>query len=139
MKKPNEMTEAEYAEWLYAHRDELNVSEPVEVEVSANLASVVSVRFKRGELERIEKAAQAVGMPFTAYIRESALAASGSQISLASDGTLKSCISSPTTCLPRSAKKPSPNQPNTSVRQLVLPKPQQMPLQRSLRGANTTS
>ncbi len=76
-KEPEEMTEAQYATWLYEHREELEAGEPVEVEVSLNLASVVSVRFKRGELDQIEAAAAVAGMPFTTYIREAALAASG--------------------------------------------------------------
>ncbi|MGI8647934.1 MAG: hypothetical protein DLM55_02130 [Acidimicrobiales bacterium] len=78
MTKPRSgIAEAENAEWLYEHREELETGEPVDIEVSPNLASVVSVRFKRGELSQIEAAATAAGMPFTTYIREAALAASG--------------------------------------------------------------
>ncbi len=74
---PSEMTEAEYAEWLYEHREVLEIGEPVDAEISPNLTSVVSVRFKRGELSQIEAAAKAASMPFTTYIREAAVRASG--------------------------------------------------------------
>jgi hypothetical protein len=75
---PDMTNEAEYADWLYDHRDELELGEPVEVEISPNRSSVVSVRFKPGEIGQIEKAAAAAGMGFTTYIREAALTASGS-------------------------------------------------------------
>lgn len=77
MKRREDMTEAEYADWLYTNREELETGELVEVEVSPNATSVVSVRFKRDELARIEQAANAAGMPFTTYIREAALVSSG--------------------------------------------------------------
>jgi uncharacterized protein (DUF1778 family) len=73
---PEGMTQEEYAEWLYQHRDDAKGWEEVEAEISPNLASVVSVRLRRGELTAIENAAKAAGLRLSAFIRQAALAAS---------------------------------------------------------------
>ena len=74
---PEGMTQEEYAEWLYQHRDDTEGWEEVEAEVSPNLASVVSVRLRRSELTAIETAADAAGLKLSTFIRQAALAASG--------------------------------------------------------------
>ncbi|MFI5916187.1 hypothetical protein [Dactylosporangium sp. NPDC051541] len=63
------------AEDLYEHRGEVAGAE-VESEPVPVIRSVVSVRFGRGELDRIEAAANAVGQPLSTYIRNAALATS---------------------------------------------------------------
>jgi uncharacterized protein (DUF1778 family) len=73
---PEGMTQEEYAEWLYKHRDDEGW-QPVEAAVSPNLDSVVSVRLRRGELTAIEDAAKAAGLKLSTFIRQAALAASG--------------------------------------------------------------
>lgn len=72
---PEGMTQEEYAEWLYRHRDEPGW-EQVEAEVSPNLATVVSVRLRRGELTAIARAAEAAGLKLSTFIRQAALSAS---------------------------------------------------------------
>lgn len=73
---PEGMTQDEYADWLQQHRDDAGW-EPMDAEVSPNLASVVSVRLRRDELTAVERAAEAAGMKLSTYIRQAALAASG--------------------------------------------------------------
>jgi predicted DNA binding CopG/RHH family protein len=75
----DEMREADYAraaEEAYAHRDEVDDLEEVEFEIEVDVRSVVSVRFNRGELKRIEQAAAKAGMPVSTFIRNAALATS---------------------------------------------------------------
>ena len=62
------------AEDLYEHRDEVE-GEQVPAEHAAEVRSVVSVRFSRGELADIAAAAAAAGQPLSTYIRNAALAA----------------------------------------------------------------
>src|SRR6266511_1833569 len=62
------------AEDLYEHRDEAE-GEQVPAEHAAEVRSVVSVRFSRGELADIAAAAAAAGQPLSTYIRNAALAA----------------------------------------------------------------
>ena len=62
------------AEDLYQHRD-LAIGDEVPAEPAAEIRSVVSVRFSRGELDEIAAAAAAVGQPLSTYIRNAALAA----------------------------------------------------------------
>jgi predicted DNA binding CopG/RHH family protein len=64
------------ADEAYDHRDELDDLEVVEFVAEPDVRSVVSVRFNRGELKRIEQAAQKAGMPVSTYIRNAALATS---------------------------------------------------------------
>jgi hypothetical protein len=63
------------AEDLYEHRDKAEGNE-VPAEHAAEIRSVVSVRFSRGELDGIAAAAAAAGQPVSTYIRNTALAAS---------------------------------------------------------------
>lgn len=81
MTTPNDddMSEQDYAraaEEAYADRDGVDDLEVVEFEVEAEVRSVVSVRFGRGELKRIEQAAAKAGMPVSTFIRNAALATS---------------------------------------------------------------
>ena len=62
------------AEDLYAHRDDIEGPE-VPAEHGSEIRSVVSVRFARGELDRIAVAANAAGQPLSTYVRNAALAA----------------------------------------------------------------
>lgn len=73
---PDGMTQEEYADWLFQHRDDTGWKQ-VEAEVSSNLATVVSVRLRRTELTAIENAAAAAGVKLSAFIRQAALSASG--------------------------------------------------------------
>lgn len=73
---PEGMTQEEYADWLYQHRNDTGW-EQVEAEVSPNLATVVSVRLRRSELTAIEDAAKAADLKLSTFIRQAALAASG--------------------------------------------------------------
>ena len=62
----DDLSEEDYAraaEEAYAHRDEVDDLEVVEFEIDPEVRSVVSVRFNRGELKRIEQAAAKAGMP----------------------------------------------------------------------------
>jgi uncharacterized protein (DUF1778 family) len=61
---------------LYAHRDEAAGDETPALH-AGEIRSVVSVRFNRGELERIAAAAVTAGQPLSTYIRNAALAAAG--------------------------------------------------------------
>jgi hypothetical protein len=63
------MTVAQYAEWLEQHHDD-EAWEPVEGETSPNLTTVVSVRFNKGELDRVIAAAGAAGMKLSTYMRQ---------------------------------------------------------------------
>jgi uncharacterized protein (DUF1778 family) len=70
------MTAAEFeaaAEEAYANRDDWDSLEEVEFEVDPNVRSVVSVRFKPGEIEIVEEGAVAAGVPFSTFIRNAAL------------------------------------------------------------------
>jgi len=72
----NDEDYARAAEQAYEQRGDVDQLEVVEFVADADVRSVVSVRFNRGELKRIEQAAQAAGMPLSTYIRNAALATS---------------------------------------------------------------
>jgi Domain of unknown function (DUF1905)/Bacteriocin-protection, YdeI or OmpD-Associated/Mobilization protein NikA len=67
---------ARAAREAYEHRDEVDDLEQVRFTVDADVRSVISVHFNRGELERIEAAARQAGMPVSTYIRHAALVTS---------------------------------------------------------------
>jgi hypothetical protein len=84
MSKPDDIDEvtgvslaemAAAAEDLYEHRDQAEGDE-VPAEYAAEVRSVVSVRFSRGELQGIAAAASAAGQALSTYIRNAALATS---------------------------------------------------------------
>jgi hypothetical protein len=64
-----DMTVDEYAKWLEEHHFDEGW-EPVDAEVSANLSTVVSVRFNKGELGKVVAAAETAGMKLSTYIRQ---------------------------------------------------------------------
>jgi uncharacterized protein (DUF1778 family) len=63
------------ADDLYEHRNEA-AGDEVPSEPAAEIRSVVSVRFSRGELDSIVAAATAAGQPVSTFIRNAALATS---------------------------------------------------------------
>ncbi|GAA1847647.1 plasmid mobilization protein [Asanoa iriomotensis] len=66
----------ELADQAYEQRDEDGAWEDVEpAEIDPEVRSIVSVRFNRGELARIEQAAKDAGMPVSTFIRSVALRA----------------------------------------------------------------
>jgi uncharacterized protein (DUF1778 family) len=65
---------ARLADEAYAQRGDHEAWEVEDrPEVSADVRSVVSVRFNRGELEPIERAAAAAGVPLSTFIRNAAM------------------------------------------------------------------
>lgn len=74
----HEMTEAEEADFLYAHRGDPDmVGEEVDVKPAEPLTMVVSVRLGQTEAQRVAKAAQDAGMTVSAFIRQAAADAAG--------------------------------------------------------------
>jgi hypothetical protein len=69
---PDDMTDAELAEWQYAHRDELDADEgeEVEVEVSPQLSVTISFRLPGAEADAIRGAARDAGVSLSAWIRD---------------------------------------------------------------------
>ena len=77
------MTDAEIADWQYAHREELDAVldgddyETVEAEPAKDVATVTSFRMPPGELEQIRIAAKAEGVTMSEWIRSACKAALG--------------------------------------------------------------
>lgn len=77
------MTDAEIAEWQYAHRDELDAEldsdeyETVDASPTKDVATVTSFRMPPGELEQIRVAARAEGLTMSEWIRNACTAALG--------------------------------------------------------------
>jgi hypothetical protein len=77
------MSDAEIADWQYAHRDELDEAldsddyETVEAEPAKDVATVTSFRMPPGELEEIRVAAKAEGLTMSEWIRNACKAALG--------------------------------------------------------------
>ena len=77
------MTDAEIAEWQYAHRDELDAEldsdeyETVEATPTKDVATVTSFRMPPDELEQIRLAARAEGLTLSEWIRNACKAALG--------------------------------------------------------------
>jgi hypothetical protein len=69
---PNELTEAELAEWQYAHREELDSEEgeEVEVEISPQLSVTISFRLPGAEADAIREAAGVSGLSLSEWIRQ---------------------------------------------------------------------
>ena len=74
--KLNDLSEAELAEWQYAHRDELESEEgeEVEVEISPQLSVTISFRLPGGEADAIREAARDAGVSLSEWIREACAA-----------------------------------------------------------------
>ncbi|MGH3504531.1 MAG: plasmid mobilization protein [Nocardioidaceae bacterium] len=77
----HEMTEAEEAEYLYAHRDDPELAgEVVESAKPERLDAIVSVRFSLAEERRVRETAQAAGMSVSAFLRQCALTSISSRV-----------------------------------------------------------
>lgn len=70
--KPSDMTEAELAEWQYAHRDVLDPEEGEEVEfdISQQLSVTISFRLPGAEADAIREAAREAGLSLSEWIRQ---------------------------------------------------------------------
>lgn len=68
----DQMTEAELAEWQYAHRDELDAEEgePVHADISPQLSVTLSFRLPGAEADAIREAAREAGMSMSEWIRQ---------------------------------------------------------------------
>ena len=74
MKEPEQMSEAELADFYYAQRDTPDaLGEELFQAPAGRLSSMVSVRFSPEEAARLRKAADASGMTLSAYLRYCAL------------------------------------------------------------------
>ncbi len=71
---PNAMTDAELARWQYAHRDQLDAEaedgEPVEIDISPQMAVTMSFRLPSAEAESIRTAAKGQGITLSEFIRD---------------------------------------------------------------------
>lgn len=75
----NNMTEAELAEYFHRHRDDL-AGEEVDSRTPSRLDVMLSVRFSRDEATTLRAAAERAGMTLSAYLRQTALAASTTNV-----------------------------------------------------------
>lgn len=75
----DKMTEAELAEYFHRHRDEL-AGEKVESRAPIRLDVMISVRFSGDEASALRAAAERAGMSLSAFLRQSVLAASTSNV-----------------------------------------------------------
>lgn len=77
-KRPDEMTEAELAEYYYAHRDDLAGEEvpshPRRLDV------MISARFSTDEAAKVRAAADRANMTVSAFLRQQALVAVDSNV-----------------------------------------------------------
>lgn len=73
-RKLDELTDAELAEWQYAHRDQLEAEEgdPVEFEIASQVSVTMSFRLSGTEADAIRKAAHEAGMSLSEWIRQAA-------------------------------------------------------------------
>jgi hypothetical protein len=72
-KSPDEMTEAELAEYYYSHRDEL-AGEEVTSRTPARMDVMVSARFSKTEAAKVRAAAARANMSLSAFLRRRVLA-----------------------------------------------------------------
>jgi uncharacterized protein (DUF1778 family) len=78
-KAPEEMTEAEEAEYLYAHRDDPDLAGE-EVPYTPPRGARVAVRLSFDEERRIRQAAEEAGMSVSAFLRQAALTAAARRV-----------------------------------------------------------
>lgn len=73
----NDLTEAELAEWQYAHRDELESDdgEEVDAEISPQLSVTMSFRLPGAEADAIREAARDAELSLSEWIRQACAAA----------------------------------------------------------------
>jgi hypothetical protein len=72
-KNPDEMTEAELADYFYTHRDDL-AGDEVPSQMPERLDVMLSVRFSAAEAAEIRATAQRARMSVSAFLRQQALA-----------------------------------------------------------------
>ena len=83
MKDPDQMSEAELADYYYNHRNDPDaLGEEVLQAAPSRLASMVSVRFTADEAGRVRRAATEAGMTLSSFLRHCALAASDRPIDI---------------------------------------------------------
>lgn len=75
----DKMTEAELAEHFYRHRDD-PAGDEVESRTPTRLDVMISARFSREEATALRAAAEGAGMSLSAYLRQTALAASATNV-----------------------------------------------------------
>lgn len=78
-KNPDEMTEAELADYYYSHRDDL-AGEEVPSHTPSRLDVMISARFSAAEAAKVRAAAQRARMSVSAFLRQQALAAVDSNV-----------------------------------------------------------
>jgi hypothetical protein len=78
----DDMTDAELAEWQYAHRDELDAEEgePVDAEISPQLSVTLSFRAPGAEADAIREAARHAGMSMSEWIRQACAVAAAPDV-----------------------------------------------------------
>ncbi|HZN18903.1 MAG TPA: hypothetical protein VFB84_12115 [Micromonosporaceae bacterium] len=75
----DKMTEAQLAEYFQRHRDDL-AGDEVDSRPPARLDVMISIRFTREEAAVLRTAAEHAGMSLSAYLRQTALAASATNV-----------------------------------------------------------
>ena len=78
-KQPNEMTEAELADYYYAHRDDQDMVGD-QVDYVPPRAARVAVRLNLDEEAHIREAAHAAGMTVSAFLRQAGLTAATARV-----------------------------------------------------------
>lgn len=76
---PDEMTEAELADYYFAHRDDL-AGEEVSSHTRSRLDVMISARFTTTEAAAVRAAAERARMSVSAFLRQQALAAVDSNV-----------------------------------------------------------
>jgi hypothetical protein len=69
--RTNHLTDAELAQWQYAHRDQLDSEhgEEVDVDISPQLSVTISFRLPGAEADAIRQAAEDAGMTLSEWVR----------------------------------------------------------------------
>lgn len=79
LKRPEEMTEAELAEYYYAHRADL-AGEEVPSRSPERMDVMISARFTPSEAAQLRAAAERAGMSVSAFLRQRVMAALSSNV-----------------------------------------------------------
>lgn len=80
-KNPDDMTEAELAEYYYANRSDL-AGDEVPSRTPSRLDVMISVRFSAAEASTVRAAAERAHMSVSAYLRQRALSPGGEVVDL---------------------------------------------------------
>lgn len=78
-KQPEQMTEAELADYYYAHRDDPDMVGE-QVDYVAPRAARIGVRLSFEEERRIREAAEAAGMSVSAFLRQAGMTAAATGV-----------------------------------------------------------